>query len=161
MTTTPLDSLPEEYYSLIEEYEYTSKTLRYSENFHEGMGRFTQLAAMIPKNPALLLDASFKEIVFEALDSSYDNLREIVNIVAPKSFQEYYDYAMYLFLEFGYARSLMKSGINNIDIDDLNAADSHLRNCIHYKDLIAKFEVDMINKLREQKKDTGKLSERL
>lgn len=106
-------------------------------NVTEGLDTLRLMSNFMAENASVFYDTSFTEIYFAVLDSIYNDMQEIVSYEPPTSLQTMHGYLSGAALEFGSVRSLLKSGITNIDAEDINAGTEHLNTFSYYLNLAA------------------------
>lgn len=119
-TNTPIST------GLEESSDYPGKVATLMTAVSENLTNLATMSTMMGEDISLVLNDDFKSQFFKTLDTIYEKLLEIVSLTPPASFETSHGYINNAFYEFTMVRSLLKSGINNLNAEDLSAGVEHM-----------------------------------
>lgn len=105
---------------------YADKVATLSTNISKNLSNISTMSTMMGEDISLILNDDFKSMYFAELDSIYEDLLEIVTLTPPISLEKSHGYLVDAFTEFTLVRSLLKSGINDLNAEDISSGVEHM-----------------------------------
>lgn len=125
-TSTPKPTSAPASTGQVEILDYSDKVITLITGVSENLTNLATMSTMMGGDLSLAVNDDFKSLYFTALDTIYDKLLEIVSLTPPPSFEKSHGYLNNAFYEFTMVRSLLKSGINSLNAEDISAGVEHM-----------------------------------
>lgn len=125
-TNTPAPSATHALSDAEEGLIYIQEIMPYMEDISDGLDDFSGMTTRMATDVALMFDDSFKSDLYFLLDQIYEDLSEMVEITPPASMVTMHDYLKEALFEFALTRSYFKSGLDEINVDDIESANTHM-----------------------------------
>lgn len=105
---------------------YSQEAIPYLEDITEGLDILSRMVTLLSENANLMFDGEYKSVLFGVLDKIHEHLSALVDVNPPSSMIRTNEYLKSGLFEFDLARSYFKSGLDNINPDDIESATAHM-----------------------------------